>query len=150
MRIREFLLRPLDAKVADIRDQNFIALNVHDSQQEALNVFRKYDRTALPVTDSNGVLVGIVTVDDMLDVVVAPPAAAVPFAVGAYITGAYWFTSSTSFANPAASFARALTPTFAGTDLQPITPLVFTAANWMTAQDVTVTACTTSPPPVRC
>ena len=39
-----------------------------DSQQDALNVFRKYDRAALPVVDSNGVLVGIVTSDDMLDV----------------------------------------------------------------------------------
>lgn len=39
---------------------------------------------------------------------------AVPFAVGAYITGAYWFTSSTSFANPAVTLARALTNTFAG------------------------------------
>src|SRR5579862_3609118 len=39
---------------------------------------------------------------------------AVPFAVGAYITGAYWFTASTSFANPAVTLARALTDTFAG------------------------------------
>ena len=39
---------------------------------------------------------------------------AVPFAVGAYITAAYWFTASTSFANPAVTVARALTDTFAG------------------------------------
>ena len=39
---------------------------------------------------------------------------AVPFAVGAYITGAYWFTSSTSFANPAVTLARAASDTFAG------------------------------------
>ena len=39
---------------------------------------------------------------------------AVPFAVGAYITAAYWFTASTSFANPAVTLARALTDTFAG------------------------------------
>ncbi len=38
----------------------------------------------------------------------------VPFAVGAYITGAYWFTSSTSFANPAVTLARAASDTFAG------------------------------------
>jgi glycerol uptake facilitator-like aquaporin len=38
----------------------------------------------------------------------------VPFAVGAYITAAYWFTASTSFANPAVTMARALTDTFAG------------------------------------
>ena len=39
---------------------------------------------------------------------------AVPFAVGAYITAAYWFTASTSFANPAVAMARAATDTFAG------------------------------------
>jgi glycerol uptake facilitator-like aquaporin len=38
----------------------------------------------------------------------------VPYAVGAYIMGAYWFTASTSFANPAVTLARALTDTFAG------------------------------------
>jgi magnesium transporter len=68
LRIREFLLRPVDAKVSDFRDHTFVALKVNESQQDALNLFRKYDRTALPVVDSNDVLVGIVTVDDMLDV----------------------------------------------------------------------------------
>jgi magnesium transporter len=68
LRIREFLLKPLEVKVSDIRDRNFVALSVTDSQEQALNAFRKYDRAALPVLDSNGVLVGIVTSDDMLDV----------------------------------------------------------------------------------
>ncbi|HEY2125223.1 MAG TPA: magnesium transporter [Chthoniobacterales bacterium] len=68
LRIREFLLKPLTAKVSDIRDETFVALAGGDSQEAALNVFRKYDRSALPVLDSNGVLVGIVTIDDMLDV----------------------------------------------------------------------------------
>jgi glycerol uptake facilitator-like aquaporin len=43
---------------------------------------------------------------------------AIPFAVGAYITAAYWFTSSTSFANPAVTLARATSDTFAGIRLQ--------------------------------
>jgi magnesium transporter len=68
VRMREFLLKPLSTKVSDIRDQTFAALKVNDTQEEALNIFRKYDRVALPVIDSNGVLVGIVTSDDMLDV----------------------------------------------------------------------------------
>src|SRR5437879_10965901 len=68
VRMREFLLRPLTVKVSEIRDQNFAALKVNDSQEAALNLFRKYDRVALPVVDSNGVLVGIVTSDEMLDV----------------------------------------------------------------------------------
>lgn len=68
LRIREFLLRPLDTSVSDIMDRNFVQLTVNENQETALNVFRKYDRAALPVIDSAGVLVGIVTVDDMLDV----------------------------------------------------------------------------------
>jgi glycerol uptake facilitator-like aquaporin len=43
-----------------------------------------------------------------------PRSSALPFAVGAYITGAYWFTSSTSFANPAVTLARTASDTFAG------------------------------------
>ena len=68
LRMREFLLRPFEAKVGDFRDRAFVALKVNDSQEEALSAFRKYDRVALPVIDSNDVLVGIVTSDDMLDV----------------------------------------------------------------------------------
>jgi len=51
---------------------------------------------------------------------------AVPFAVGAYITAAYWFTASTSFANPAVTIARSLTNTFAG--LRPVDVPGFVAA----------------------
>jgi glycerol uptake facilitator-like aquaporin len=51
---------------------------------------------------------------------------AVPFAVGAYITAAYWFTSSTSFANPAVTIARCLTDTFSG--IRPTDVLPFIAA----------------------
>jgi magnesium transporter len=68
IRMREFLIKPLTSTVRDLMQKTFVALNVTDSQQDALNIFRKYDRTALPVTDSSGVLVGIVTIDDMLDV----------------------------------------------------------------------------------
>jgi glycerol uptake facilitator-like aquaporin len=52
--------------------------------------------------------------------------AAVPFAVGAYITGAYFFTSSTSFANPAVTLARVMSDTFAGID--PGSVVAFVAA----------------------
>lgn len=68
LRIRNFLLRPLDTRVDQIMDRNFVHLTVNETQEEALQIFRKYDRAALPVVDSNGVLVGIVTQDDMLDV----------------------------------------------------------------------------------
>ncbi len=68
LRIREFLLTPLDKKVSELMDETFVALSATDTQEDALNVFRKYDRSALPVLDSTGVLVGLVTIDDMLDV----------------------------------------------------------------------------------
>src|SRR5213079_557421 len=61
LRIREFLLRPLTAKVDELMDRSFIHLTVNETQEDALNIFRKYDRAALPVVDSSGVLVGIVT-----------------------------------------------------------------------------------------
>ena len=50
----------------------------------------------------------------------------VPFAVGSYITAAYWFTSSTSFANPAVTLARAASDTFAG--IRPIDAPAFIVA----------------------
>src|SRR3982751_3038852 len=66
LRIREFLLRPLTTRVDEIMDRSFIHLTVNETQEDALNIFRKYDRASLPVVDSSGVLVGIVTQDDML------------------------------------------------------------------------------------
>jgi magnesium transporter len=68
IRMREFLLKPLISSVRDLMQKTFVALNVTDSQRDAVNIFRKYDRTVLPVIDSTGVLLGIVTVDDMLDI----------------------------------------------------------------------------------
>jgi len=53
---------------------------------------------------------------------------AVPLAVGAYITAAYWFTASTSFANPAVTVARSLTDTFAG--VRPVDVPAFVAAQF--------------------
>jgi glycerol uptake facilitator-like aquaporin len=61
--------------------------------------------------------------------------AAVPFAVGAYITAAYWFTASTSFANPAVTVARALTDTFAG--IRPADAPAFIAAQLIGAATAT-------------
>ena len=68
MNIKEFILASPDKKVTDLMDENYIALNVTDDQEEAVEVFKKYDRIALPVIDKFGALIGIVTVDDVLDV----------------------------------------------------------------------------------
>jgi glycerol uptake facilitator-like aquaporin len=61
---------------------------------------------------------------------------AVPFAVGAYITGAYWFTASTSFANPAVTMARSMTNTFAG--IRPADAPGFVAAEFFGAAAATL------------
>jgi magnesium transporter len=66
--IREVLLSPPSTLVHDLMDRRFVALKAADDQETAVRVFRAEDRTALPVTDSAGILIGIVTVDDVLDV----------------------------------------------------------------------------------
>ena len=68
IRIREIILSPMAKKISDLMDENYISLNVADDQELAVEQFKKYDRIALPVTDKFGVLIGIVTVDDVLDV----------------------------------------------------------------------------------
>ncbi len=68
LRIRQLLLAPPEARIAHISDGKFASLRASDDQESAIAVFRAYDRVALPVTDSDGILLGIVTVDDVLDV----------------------------------------------------------------------------------
>jgi magnesium transporter len=68
IRIRKFLLAPLDTKVRELEDQHYVALQAMDDQETAIEQFKRHDREALPVVDSDGILVGIVTVDDVLDV----------------------------------------------------------------------------------
>jgi magnesium transporter len=68
VRIRELLLVPLETKMSKLMDRRYVILHTMDRQEDALDLFRREDRTALPVVDDNGCLVGIVTVDDVLDV----------------------------------------------------------------------------------
>ncbi len=68
IRMREFLLAPLDKQVSEMLDENFVSLPVHADKEAAVEVFKKYNRTALPAVDSDEHLVGIVTVDDVLQV----------------------------------------------------------------------------------
>ncbi|ANT65706.1 MULTISPECIES: magnesium transporter [Prosthecochloris] len=66
---RELLLSQPDKIVRElISEEKIITLTATQDQQDALEAFKRYDRVALPVVDSNGYLIGIVTVDDMLDV----------------------------------------------------------------------------------
>jgi magnesium transporter len=70
LRTRQLLLSDPKARIADICDGHFVVLRAVDDQETAVDVFKEYDHVALPVTDSRGVLLGIVTVDDVLDVAV--------------------------------------------------------------------------------
>ena len=68
IRARQFLLSPLDKKVSDLMDHQFVSLNAKDDQEKAIELFKQTDRVALPVTDFNGMLLGIITFDDVMDV----------------------------------------------------------------------------------
>ena len=68
IRIREFLLADPAKRVSDIMDRRFVSLQTMQDQEEAIEVFRKNDRVALPVVNEEGVLFGIVTIDDILDI----------------------------------------------------------------------------------
>jgi len=66
--VKEILLAKPETKVSELMDHQFIALSALDDQEESVQVFQKHDRVALPVVNSAGILVGIVTIDDVFDV----------------------------------------------------------------------------------
>jgi len=68
LRIRQILLAAPETLISDLMDKRFVALKATDDQEVAVEAFREADLNALPVTDSQGVLIGIVTVDDIFDV----------------------------------------------------------------------------------
>ena len=68
IKLRQIVMADPDKRVEDLMNHSFTSLLATDDQEVAVAAFRKYDRTALPVTDSQGVLLGIVTLDDALEV----------------------------------------------------------------------------------
>lgn len=67
VRIRDFLLvDPKTTRVSDLIDGRFISLHVNDDQKETMQVFQMNNRVALPVVDDKNILLGIVTIDDVL------------------------------------------------------------------------------------
>jgi magnesium transporter len=68
IRLREVILADPAAPLSSIMDRQFSALRVDQDQEEAVREFQRLDRVALPVVDSAGMLVGMVTVDDVMDV----------------------------------------------------------------------------------
>ncbi len=68
LRIRKILLAKPTQYLSEILDNNFVTLKVNDPKRESVEVFRQYDRSALPVVDEDGKLLGVVTIDDVIDV----------------------------------------------------------------------------------
>ncbi|HOM87032.1 MAG TPA: magnesium transporter, partial [Spirochaetota bacterium] len=68
IKMRQVLLSQPTRRIKTLMDHKFVSLNAFDDQETAIQVFKKYDHYALPVIDADGVLLGIVTIDDVLDV----------------------------------------------------------------------------------
>ena len=66
IRIREIILANPEKKIEDVIDNRYIALNVNDDQDTASEAFKMNNRVALPVLDNNKILLGIITIDDVL------------------------------------------------------------------------------------
>lgn len=68
IKMRQILLSQPTRRIKTLMDHKFVSLNAFDDQETAIQVFKKYDYYALPVVDNEGILLGIVTIDDVLDV----------------------------------------------------------------------------------
>ncbi len=66
--LKNLVLADPDAKISQIMNRDVIKVNVYTDKEEAANIFKKYDLIALPVVDNNDKLLGIVTFDDLVDV----------------------------------------------------------------------------------
>jgi magnesium transporter len=74
IRLRKILLAESSQKISELMDNEYVCLRADQHEKEAVDYFRKNDLYALPVVDSHNVLVGMVTVDDVLDVAEAEAA----------------------------------------------------------------------------
>jgi magnesium transporter len=68
LRMRRLILAPLNTVLGELLNYRFFSLSAYDDQEFAVEQIQRYDVNALPVVDSDGVLLGIVTVDDLFDV----------------------------------------------------------------------------------
>ena len=68
IRIKEIILASPEQPISELIDNRFTTLNAYDDQEVAVKVFADHDRVALPVVGTDGTLLGIVTVDDILDI----------------------------------------------------------------------------------
>ena len=69
IRLNQLLLSPLDKPISELMDHQYISLDARADQESAIEMFKQSNREALPVTDFKGLLLGIITIDDMVDVI---------------------------------------------------------------------------------
>lgn len=84
--LRTLLLAPGDTLVSELADSNVPSVNPDCDQERVANVFARYDLSALPVIDAEGVLLGVITADDVIDVIQAEAAEDVAHMVGSDAT----------------------------------------------------------------
>ncbi|MGI6321233.1 MAG: magnesium transporter [Bacteroidales bacterium] len=68
IKIKELILASPNQIISELMSPDFVALNAFDDQETAVKTFQDYDRVALPVVNADEILIGIITVDDMMDV----------------------------------------------------------------------------------
>ena len=65
----DLVLADDDVKIADIMNEDFKSTNVYQDQEDVAQIFKRYDITVLPVLNNENRLVGVITVDDIIDVI---------------------------------------------------------------------------------
>lgn len=68
IQVRRLVLNDPGMRIADIMDGNFVTLNVSDTKETAIDKFKQYDRVVMPVVNNDNTLLGVITVDDVMDV----------------------------------------------------------------------------------
>lgn len=68
--VKDLILNDNNTKIGEFMNRKIISINSNQSQEEAAIMFKKYDINTLPVVDDNNILVGIITVDDVIDVLI--------------------------------------------------------------------------------
>ena len=66
--LKDIILNQPNKKIKNIMDDNVISVNTHTDQEEVANIMQDYDLTSIPVTDSENRLIGIITIDDIIDI----------------------------------------------------------------------------------
>jgi magnesium transporter len=69
VQLKNLLIAQPEQRVSELMDGKYLFLKVTDTQESAIPIFKQYDRSALPVVSEDGIMLGIVTIDDVLDIV---------------------------------------------------------------------------------